>query len=158
MPPAVVTVTSTAPALPAGSVTVIVLPVSPVIVPSAVPNFTVAVAIVPRFAPLIWTSVPLASGPDAGRIPETLGAAMYVNASGKVTLPPAVVTVTSTRPGVPAGVVTTILVAVSLVTLPAAAPNLTATLELSRFAPVIVSEVPPAAGPCKRLVPVTTGA
>jgi hypothetical protein len=73
VPPAVVTVTSTVPAAPAGLVATICVPVSLVIVAVALPNFTVAVADVPRFAPLIVTVVPPAVGPAVGLTPVKVG-------------------------------------------------------------------------------------
>ena len=73
-------------------------------------------------------------------------------------MPPAVTTVTSTVPAVPAGLVTTICVAVSLTIVRRwLVPNITA-VALARFVPVIVTVVPPAAGPAAGLMPVTVGA
>ena len=77
LPPTVVTVTLTAPALPAGLLTVIVAPLSLVsLVTAVVPNLTVAFS---RFDPSIVTSVPPASGPAVGKMLVMLGAATYVN-------------------------------------------------------------------------------
>ena len=64
MPPAVVTVTFTVPAVPAGSVTTICVAESLTIVPAMPPKST-AVALA-RFVPVIVTVVPPASGPAAG--------------------------------------------------------------------------------------------
>ncbi len=71
-------------------------------------------------------------------------------------VPPAVTTVTSTVP-VPAGLVATICVAVSPMIVAATLPNSTAVAP-DRFVPVIVTDVPPAAGPELGLIPVTAGA
>ena len=72
-------------------------------------------------------------------------------------MPPGVVTVTCTVPE-PAGEVAVILVADSTLTPVAAlAPNLTV-LAPVRFVPVIVTEVPPAAGPLVGSTFVTVGA
>ncbi len=71
-------------------------------------------------------------------------------------VPPAVTTVTSTAP-VPAGLVTVIWV--SELTVNAAAgvlPKFTAVVPV-KPAPVMVTCVPPVAGPCVGLIPFTTG-
>ena len=72
-------------------------------------------------------------------------------------VPPGVVTVTSTDP-LPAGEVTVICVGVSTVNDAAAVvPNLTAVAPL-KFAPKMVTLVPPAAGPLSGLMLFTMGA
>ena len=71
-------------------------------------------------------------------------------------VPPVVTTVTSALPAVPAGLVTTIWVAVSLTIVAAVAPNFTA-VALARPVPVIVTVVLPAAGPVDGLRDVTAG-
>jgi hypothetical protein len=120
------------------------------------PNFTVFAPV--KFVPVIVTGVPPAAGPDAGEMPVTTGIPIYVNLSfaevGDV--PPAVVTVTSTDP-VPAGLVAVTDVSVSAVTDAGVLPNFTA-VALPRFVPVMVTEVPPAAGPLIGRIPVTAGA
>jgi hypothetical protein len=73
VPAAVVTVTSTVPADPAGLVTTICEPLSLTMVVPVVPKYTVAVLAVPRFVPVIVTVVPPAVLPEAGLIEETLG-------------------------------------------------------------------------------------
>ncbi len=71
-------------------------------------------------------------------------------------VPPAVVTVTSTRP-VPGGLVAEIEVALLTVKeLAPVVPNLTA-LAAVRLVPVIVTEVPPAAGPLVGAIELTVG-
>ena len=74
-------------------------------------------------------------------------------------MPPAVVTVTSTVPTVPAGEVATICVALLEVILALVEPNLTDVAE-ERFVPVMVTVVPPEVGPLEGeiLVLVTLGA
>ena len=69
-------------------------------------------------------------------------------------VPPALVTITSTVP-VPAGEVTTIWLPVLLVIDAAAEPNVT--VEPVKFDPLIVTDVPPAAGPEDGLIEVTVG-
>ena len=73
VPPGVVTVTSTAPALPAGDVAVIDVALLTVNEVAAVaPNFT-AVAPV-KLVPVMVTLVPPAVGPLVGLTPVTVGA------------------------------------------------------------------------------------
>lgn len=84
---------------------------------------------------------------------------IYVNRSDDevADAPPGVVTVTSTAP-VPAGEVAVIEVAELTVKLVAlAAPNFTAVAPV-RFVPVMVTVVPPAAGPDVGAIDVTVGA
>ena len=65
--------------------------------------------------------------------------------------PPVVVTVTSTVPVAPAGAVAVMLVALLTVNVGAlVAPNLTAVAPV-RLVPVIVTVVPPVAGPVRRV-------
>jgi hypothetical protein len=69
-----VTVTVTAPALPAGVVAVIVvLFTTTTLVPAVLPNFTVAPAA--KFVPVIVTAVPPAGGPLLGATLLTVGGA-----------------------------------------------------------------------------------
>jgi hypothetical protein len=70
-----VTVTDTAPALPAGVVAVIVvLFTTTTLVAAVLPNFTVAPAA--KFVPVIVTAVPPATGPPFGATLLTVGDAM----------------------------------------------------------------------------------
>ncbi len=72
VPPAVVTVTWTAPADPAGEVTVNdVALTNPTETPAVAPNATVEAAVNPD--PVTVTVVPPANGPAAGAIPVTAG-------------------------------------------------------------------------------------
>ncbi len=66
-------------------------------------------------------------------------------------------TVTFTGPVVPAGAAATICVAVSLVICPGLLPKSTSVAS-ARFAPVIVTAVPPEADPAAGLILVTVGA
>ena len=71
--PGFVTVTVTAPALPAGVLAVICVPLTTTTLVAAVaPNVTVAPAA--KFAPVIVTAVPPVVGPDAGVTLLTVGA------------------------------------------------------------------------------------
>jgi hypothetical protein len=78
VPPAVVTVTSTVPAVPEGLRSTICVAVSLVkLLTMVVPKRT-AVAL-PKFVPVIVTDVPPDVGPAVGLRPDTVGAATYVN-------------------------------------------------------------------------------
>jgi hypothetical protein len=103
-PPAVVTVTSTAP-VPAGLVTVSDVGLVKVTEAAVVPNNTVEPKVNPE--PVTVTTVPPTNGPSSGLTAVTDGTASKVNTSNfEVALdPPPVVTVTSTAP-VPPGLVT----------------------------------------------------
>jgi len=72
-------------------------------------------------------------------------------------VPPAVTTVISTIPALPAGEVAVIDVALLTVKLVALlAPNFTAVAPV-KLVPVIVTDVPPVVGPAGGLTPVTVG-
>ncbi len=75
-----------------------------------------------------------------------------------VEVPPGVVTVTSTMPALPAGEVAVICVAPFTVKLVAAVPPKDTAVAPLSAVPVIVTLVPPAAGPEGGLTPVTAGA
>ena len=71
VPAGVVTVTSTAPAAPAGAVAEIDVAEPTVKLALVVPNFTPVAPV--RLAPVMVTGVPPAAGPPAGATPETDG-------------------------------------------------------------------------------------
>jgi hypothetical protein len=112
VPPAVVTVRSTVPAVPAGAVAVIWVALFTVKVVALVPPNWTAVAPV-KFVPVIVTAVPPVVVPLVGVIPVMVGAeATYVNRSAGpvgVVVPPAV-TVISTNPAEPGGEIAVIRV------------------------------------------------
>ncbi len=82
---------------------------------------------------------------------------MYRSAAVIAVVPPGVVTVTSTTPGLPEGAVAVIWVAELTVKLSAAfAPNFTA-VAAARFVPVIVTTVPAVVGPDEGEIAVTVG-
>jgi len=146
VPPGVVTLTLTMPK-PAGDVAVICVDELTVNDVAAIAPKVTAVAPV-RFVPVIVTIVPPAAGPDVGEIEVTDGVCTYVNWSADVIalVPPMVVTVTSTAP-VPAGATAVICVAeLTANDVAGVAPNETAVAPV-KFVPVIVTIVPPAAGP-----------
>ena len=82
----------------------------------------------------------------------------YINALGKVAVPPAVVTTTSFAPAAPAGVTAVIDVSLTTTTLVAATPP-TVTLDPPiKFVPVIVIAVPPVMSPTFGLTDEIVGA
>jgi hypothetical protein len=155
--PLTVTVTVTAPAVPAGVVAVIDVALTTVtFVAAVVPNFTVAPAA--KFVPVIVTAVPPATGPLFGVTPVTVGVTAYVYPFARLPLrEPGFVTVTVTAPAAPAGVVAVIVVLLTTVTPVAAAlPNVTVA-PATKFVPVIVTAVPPVTDPLFGDTPVTVG-
>ncbi len=160
VPPGVVTVTSTVPAVPAGETAVMLVPETTVTLLVLVrPKSTVAPVTNP--VPVIVTVVPPATGPAAGTTPVTVGTGSYVYSSaGEVALiPPGVVTVTSTVPAEPAGDVMVREVGEATSRpVPAVDPNFTTVAPVNPV-PVTVTVVPPANGPAAgaTLVIVGTG-
>jgi hypothetical protein len=155
VPADVVTVISSTPTASTGAVTVIcdaetkVTPVAAV-----VPNLTVEAAVKPD--PLTVTTVPPLAGPELGLMPVTLGTKLNSSAVDTADVLPDVVTVTSSIPA-PAGAVAVICVAETSVTpVAAVVPNSTVDA-LLKPDPVIVTDVPPLAGPELGLMPVTLG-
>ena len=73
-------------------------------------------------------------------------------------LPPGVTTLTSTVPALPAGLLSTIWLAVSLVKVVTTVVPKSTAVAPARFVPVMVTFVPPANGPAAGLMPVTVGA
>src|SRR5712692_1250792 len=117
MPPAVVTVTSTGPAAPAGLVAAIdVAELTVKLVAVVLPNLTTVAPV--KLVPVIVTLVPPAAGPLVGLRLVTAGTARKANwsAAPVALVPPGVVTVTSTAPAEPAGLVAVIDVAEFTVT------------------------------------------
>jgi hypothetical protein len=112
-----------------------------------------------KFVPAIMTNVPPLMGPLFGVTSETVGVATKVNWSPALValVPPAEVTVTSTLP--PPAVGETAVIDVSPFTVGVAAgvpPKLTP-VALVNPVPVIVTVVPPLAGPTVGETPVTLG-
>jgi len=157
VPADVVTVTLTIPAVPAGAVALIdVAETNVTAVPALAPNLTVVVPLT-KPVPVRVTTVPPARGPFAGLSAVTVGPATYVKLTTLVDVPPGVVTFTVTAP-VPAGAVAVIWVEELTVTVDAEfAPNFTPVAPV-KFVPVMVTTVPPAAGPLVGLSDVTVGA
>ena len=82
----------------------------------------------------------------------------YINALGKVAVPPAVVTATSFAPAAPAGVTAVIDVSLTTTTLVAGLTPTVTLLAPVKFVPVIVMAVPPAIDPDDGLTLVIVGA
>jgi hypothetical protein len=158
VPPAVVTVTSTVPALPAGDTAVsLVVLTTFTDVPAVAPKRTVDAAVKP--VPLTATVVPPAIGPEFGLIAETDGRTTYVNLSAvEVVLDPlVVVTTTSTAPVLPAGDWHVRVVAFVTVTFVADTPPNVTLAPAMKLVPVTVTVVPPAVGPAVGVIDETVG-
>jgi len=78
VPADVITLTFTVPATCAGAVAVLVVALTTVkLVAAVAPNRTAVTPV--KFAPVIVTEVPPATGPDVGLSPVTVGPELYVN-------------------------------------------------------------------------------
>src|SRR5580704_9360893 len=154
-----VTVTVTAPAACAAVVAVMVVLFTTTTFVAAVPP-NVAVAPLTKFVPLIVIAVPPAPGPLFGLTPVTVGTApRYVYPFVKLPLcVSGLVTVTVTAPAACAAVVAVMVVLLTTTTFVAPVPPNVAVAPLTKFVPLIVTPVPPAAGPLFGLTPVTVGA
>ena len=147
VPPAVVTATLLAPAVPAGVLAVIEVPLTTTKLVAATPPKVTLLAPV-KFAPLMVTVVPPNVVPEFGDRLAMVGAGVtYVNALGKVAAPPTVVTTTFCAPTVPAGVTAVRDVPAPFTTTLVAAAPPTVTVALVKFVPVIVIGVAPSADP-----------
>ena len=154
--PNCVTVTLTAPALPAGVVAVMVVLLTTVtLVAEALPKVTVAPET--KLVPVMVTAVPPAVDPLLGLTPVTLGVTTYVKPLARLPLCPLLVTVTVTAPALPAGVVAVMLVLLTTVTFVAAAVPKVTVAPAAKFVPVMVTPVPPAVEPLFGLTLVTVG-
>ena len=156
VPPGVVTVTMTVPE-PGGEVTMILASSVTVrgLVLDTEPNQTAVAPVNP--VPVILTVVPPPAGPPVGDTLVTVGAAIYVNGTYAVLVPPGVVTVTPAGPATPAGEVTVIWVSEFTVRLvPGLAPNLTAVAPVNPV-PVTVTTVPPDVVPLVGEMKLTVG-
>jgi hypothetical protein len=158
VPPTVITVTSTVPVLAAGVTAVMDMGELTVkLVALVEPKLTVVAPV--KLVPAMVTEVPPPVDPVFGVTEETVGAATYVNwsAADVADVPTGVVTVTSTVPGDPAGLIAVIVVdEVTRKLVEAVEPKVTPVAPV-RLAPVIVTELPPAAMPAVGLIAVTVG-
>jgi hypothetical protein len=121
------------------------------------PNFTLDPAVKP--VPVMVTTVPPPTGPIAGATPVTVGAATKVKAAALVPVPPTVVTETATAGPAAWALVTAVKVVllVKWTDAAAVAPNVTVDAAVKEV-PVMVTEVPPVAGPLEGVTVVTVGA
>ncbi len=160
MPFVVATVTLTAPAEPAGAVTVNEVADADVTVAALDPKSTVspdAVALNP--VPVMVTEFPPTVEPLVGLIDVIAGGGVTYVYVAAFDVPPAVVTVTLAAPAEPAGVVTVSDVAEAAVTVALELPNATASPDAVALnpVPVIVTVVPPAVVPLVGLIDVIAG-
>jgi hypothetical protein len=155
--PTLVTVTVTPPTLPAGVLAVmVVLFTIATLVAIALPNVTVAPGA--KFVPVMVTAVPPDVDPLSGLTSVTVGGTTYVNALARLPLSPLLlVTVTVTAPALPAGVVAVISFPLTTTTLDAAVPPNVTVAPATKLAPVMVTAVPPVAGPLFGLTLLTVG-
>jgi hypothetical protein len=112
-----------------------------------------------KSVPVIVTEVPPLVGPAEGATELTVGAATYVKLSAALVplVPPNVVTVTSTGPAEPAGLVAVTCVALSTMKDVAAVEPKSTALAPAKLVPVMVTDVPPAVGPLAGETDVTVG-
>jgi hypothetical protein len=146
VPPEVVTATLCAPVIPAGVTAVIEVALTTTTLVAATPPTVTLLAPV-KFVPVIVIGVPPANTPVLGLTELIVGTAIYVNALGKLTVPPAVVTAMLCTPAVPGGVTAVIEVALTTTTLVAATPPTVTLLAPVKFVPVIVKAVLPKVEP-----------
>jgi hypothetical protein len=160
VPPGVVTVRSTNPAVSGGEVAEQVVVVEQdTEVPAVDPKLAV-VDPTTKPVPVTVTEVPPATGPAVGLIPVTVGALWNAKSSADdgLEVPPGVETVRSTIPADSAGEVTEQVVVVEQVTAVAAVdPKLAVVDPTTKPVPVTVTAVPPPSGPEIGLMAVTTG-
>ena len=125
---------------------IVVLFTTTTLVAAALPKVTVAPAA--KFVPVIVTAVPPNVEPLFGLTLAHRRLSDIGKPSGKIPLcPPELVTVTVTAPALPAGVVAVIVVLFTTTTLVAAALPKVTVAPAEKFVPVIVTAVPPVAGP-----------
>ena len=100
-----------------------------------------------KLFPVIVTEVPPVVGPAFGLVDVTAGAAMYVNNEFELLNPPAVVTTTLAVPARPREVTAVIVESLTTTTLVAGdPPNITPVAPVKPV-PIMVTGVPPPAGP-----------
>src|SRR5712692_9815439 len=155
-----VTTTFTAPAACAAVVAVICVALTTTTFVAPVPP-NVAGAPVTKFVPVMVTAVPPAAAPLLGLTLVTVGADADVYVYPLVNVPLCVsglVTTTFTAPAACAAVVAVICVALTTTTFVAPVPPNVAVAPVTKFVPVMVTAVPPAAAPLLGLTLVTVGA
>ena len=143
VPPAVVTVTSFSPALPAGVIAVMEVALTTItLVAETPPTFTLVAPV--KLVPLMVIEVPPNVVPDVGLTLVIVGnGTTYVNTLFNEIVPPGVVTETFLAPAVEAGVTAVILPALTTTTLVAAMPPTITLVAPVKLVPVMVMDVPP---------------
>jgi len=133
------------------------LAVSLMIEPAASPKSTAVAP--PKFVPVIVTVVPPANGPAEGLMLVTAGAPRYVNWSAEeiAETPPGLLTVTLAMPIEAIGLTAVIWVAELTVKVLAGIDPKSTAIAVVNPVPLIVTDVPPVAGPIMGLMPVTDG-
>ena len=158
VPPGVMTVTSTVPGACAGEVAVIWVAETTVKLEAAVaPKWTAVAPVKP--VPVMVTEVPPAVGPVVGATELTVGAATKVKSSAEevAEVPPAVVTVTSTVAAECDGEVAVIWESETTVKVETAVAPKWIAVAAVKPVPVMVTEVPPPAGPALGATELTVG-
>jgi len=142
-PPAVVTVTSFTPAVPAGVIAVMLVALTTTtLVAETLPTFTLVAPV--KLVPVMVIEVPPNVVPDVGLTLVMVGnGTTYVNTLFNEIVPPGVVTETFLAPAVEAGVTAVILPALTTTTLVAAMPPTITLVAPVKLVPVMVINVPP---------------
>jgi hypothetical protein len=156
-PPSVMTETVFAPALFAGVVAVTVVELRTLTEFATTPPIDTALVPV-RFVPVIVIDVPPAVEPEFGLTEEIVGGAKYVKPFARFAVPVGVVTETTCGPGWPTGVTAVTVVESTTETDVAATPPILTLEAPDRLVPVIVTAVPPIAGPTFGLIEMMVGA
>ena len=160
VPLTVVSVTFTAPAAPAGAVTVSDVALAAVTVAAFEPKSTVLPAVVvANPVPVMVTVLPPVVRPLVGLIDVIAGGGVTYVYVAAFDVPPEVVSVTLTEPTAWAGAVTVSDVALAAVTVALVPPNDTALppVVVAKPVPVMVTVVPPAIVPLVGLIDVIAG-
>ena len=143
VPPAVVTVTSFSPALPAGVIAVMEVALTTItLVAETPPTFTLVAPV--KLVPLMVIEVPPNVVPDVGLTLVMVGTGtMYVKALLLLAVPPAVVTATLLTPAVPAGVFAVTEVLETTTMFVSAMPPTVTLVAPVKLVPLMVIKVPP---------------
>ena len=143
VPPAVVTATLCAPAVPVGVTAVMLVALTTTTLVAALPPTFTLVAPV-KFVPVMVIEVPPNVVPDVGLTLVMVGnGTTYVNTLFNEIVPPGVVTETFLAPAVEAGVTAVILPGLTTTTLVAAMPPTITLVAPVKLVPVMVMDVPP---------------
>ena len=143
LPPAVVTATLCAPAVPVGVTAVMLVALTTTTLIAALPPTFTLVAPV-KLVPVMVIEVPPNVVPELGLTLVIVGnGTTYVNTLFNEIVPPGVVTETFLAPAVEAGVTAVILPGLTTTTLVAAMPPTITLVAPVKLVPVMVMDVPP---------------